>query len=112
MRFLIWSLKRSLRVDSPTVRVKTISDKTVADWISQLISSEITDDASLAQTFNDFLGGLTCHLKPLQHLSAMMGPVPEHIYVSDYKVYTTLCSLKTKKSPGPDEIPTMERIRL
>ena len=37
----------------------------------------------------------------------MMGPVPEHLYVSDYKVYKTLCALKTKKSPGPDEIPNV-----
>ena len=47
------------------------------DWISHLISGEITDDASLAQTF------------------------------SDYKVYKTLCALKTKKSSGPDEIPSV-----
>ena len=77
------------------------------DWISHLISGEIRDGASLAQTFNDFLGGLTSHFKPLQHLPAMMDPVPEHLYVSDYKVYKTLCALKTKKSPGPDEIPNV-----
>ena len=35
----------------------------------------------------------------------MLGPVPQHLDVSDYKVYKTLCSLKTKKSPGPDGIP-------
>ena len=35
----------------------------------------------------------------------MLGPVPQHLYVSDYKVYKTLCALKTKKSPGPDGIP-------
>ena len=38
----------------------------------------------LAQTFNDFLGVLTSHFKPLQPLPAMIGPVhvPEHLYVS------------------------------
>ena len=35
----------------------------------------------------------------------MLGPVPQHLYVSDYKVYKTLCALKTEKSPGPDGIP-------
>ena len=55
------------------------------DWTSHLISDEITDDASLAQSFNEFLGGLTSHFKPLQPLPVMMGPVPEHLYVSDYK---------------------------
>ena len=35
----------------------------------------------------------------------MLGPVLQHLYVSDYKVYKTLCALKTKKSPGPDGIP-------
>ena len=35
----------------------------------------------------------------------MLGPVPQHLDVSDYKVYKTLCALKTKKSPGPDGIP-------
>ena len=37
----------------------------------------------------------------------MMGPVPEDLYVSDYKVYKTLSALKTKKSRGPDEIPNV-----
>ena len=76
------------------------------DWTSHLINGEITDDASLAQTFKYFLGGLTSHFKPLQPLpAAMLGPVPQHLYVSDYKVYKTLCALKTKKSPSPDGIP-------
>ena len=35
----------------------------------------------------------------------MLGPVSEHLYVSDYKVYKTPRALKTKKSPGPDGIP-------
>ena len=35
----------------------------------------------------------------------MLGPVPQHLYVSHYKVYKTVCALKTKKSPGPDGIP-------
>ena len=77
------------------------------DWTSHLISGEITDDASLAQSSNEFLGGLTSHFKPLQPLLVMMGSVPEHLYVSDYKVYKTFCALKTKKSPGPDEIPNV-----
>lgn len=74
------------------------------DWTSHLINGEITDDASLAQTFNDFLGGLTSHFKPLQPVPVMLSPVPQHLYVSDYKVYKTRCALKTKKSPGPDGI--------
>ena len=35
----------------------------------------------------------------------MLGPVSEHLYVSDYKVYKTPRALKTEKSPGPDGIP-------
>ena len=41
-------------------------------------------------------------------MPAMMDPVTEHLYVSDYKVYKALCAWKTKKSPGPDEIPNVE----
>ena len=41
-------------------------------------------------------------------MPAMMGPVPEHIYVSDYKVYKALCDWKAKKSPGPGEITNVE----
>ena len=58
------------------------------DWISHLISGEITDDASLAQTFNDFLSGLTSHFKPLQHPPAMMGPVPYHIVSYHISLFT------------------------
>ena len=40
--------------------IKELGDLTHSgDWISHLISGEITDDASLAQTFNDFLGAIS-----------------------------------------------------
>ena len=38
------------------------------DWSSQLIGSEITDEATLALKFNEFLGSLTAHFRPLEPL--------------------------------------------
>ena len=69
------------------------------DWSSQLIGSEIPDEATLALKFNKFLGSLTAHFRPLEPLSPVFGPVPVHLYVSQHTVYKTLRALKVKKIP-------------
>ena len=77
------------------------------DWSSQLIGSEILDEATLALNFNEFLGRLTAHFRPLEPLSPVFGPVPAHLYISERTVYKTLRALKVKKSPGPELIPNI-----
>ena len=77
------------------------------DWSSQLIGSEIPDEATLALKFNEFLGSLTAHFRPLESLSPVFGSVPAHLYVSERTVYKTLRALKVKKSPGPELIPNI-----
>ena len=77
------------------------------DWSSQLIGNEIPDEASLALKFNEFLGSLTAHFRPLEPLSPVFGPVPAHLYVSESTMYKTLRALKVKKSPGPELIPNI-----
>ena len=76
-------------------------------WSSQLIGSEIPHEATLALKFNEFLGSLTAHFRPLERLSTVFGPVPAHLYVSERTVYKTLRALKVKKSPGPELIPNI-----
>ena len=75
------------------------------DWSSQLIGSDIPDKATLALKFNEFLGSLTAHFRPLEPLLPVFGPVPMHLYVSECTVYKTLRALKVKKSSGPEQIP-------
>ena len=77
------------------------------DWSSQLIGSEIPDEATLALEFNEFLGSLTAHFRPLEPLSPVFGPVPAHLYVSERTLYKALRALKVKKSPGPELIPNI-----
>ena len=77
------------------------------DWSSQLIGSEIPDEATLALKFNEFLGSLTAHFRLLEPLSPVFAPVPAHLYVSKRTVYKTLRALKVKKSPGPELIPNI-----
>ena len=77
------------------------------DWSSQLTGSEIPDEATLALTFNEFLGSLTAHFRPLEPLSPVFGRVPAHLYISERTVYKTLRALKVKKSPGPELIPNI-----
>ncbi|XP_022793670.1 uncharacterized protein LOC111332575 isoform X1 [Stylophora pistillata] len=50
------------------------------DCSSQLIGSEIPDEATLPLKLNEFLGGLTAHLRPLKPLLPVFGPVPVHLY--------------------------------
>ena len=52
------------------------------DWSSQLIGSDIPDEATLALKFNEFLGSLTAHFRPLEPLLPVFGPVPMHILVN------------------------------
>ena len=77
------------------------------DWSSQLIGSEIPDEATLTLKFNEFLCSLTAHFRPLEHLSPVFEPVPAHLYVSERTVYKTLRALKVKKSPAPELIPNI-----
>ena len=42
------------------------------DWSSQLIGSEIPEEATLAPKFNDFLGSLTAHF-PTSHRASLTG---------------------------------------
>ena len=77
------------------------------DWPYQLIGNEIPDEATLALKFNEFLGSLTAHFRPLEPLSPVFGPVPAHLYVSERTVYKTLRALKVKKSPGHELIPNI-----
>ena len=83
------------------------------DWSSQLIGSEISDEATLALKFNEFLGSLTVHFRPLEPLSPVFGPVPAYLYVSERTVYKTLRALKVKKSPGArfSKVPVTLRAR-
>ena len=69
------------------------------DWSSQLIGSNIPDEATLALKFNKFLGSLTAHFRPLEPLSQVFGLVPAHLYVSKRTVYKTLPALKVKTIP-------------
>ena len=66
------------------------------DWSSQLIGSEIPDEATLALKFNEFLGSPTAHFRPLEPLSPVFGPVPAHLYVSERTVYKTLRAMNVK----------------
>lgn len=77
------------------------------DWSSQLIGSDIPDEATLALKFNEFLGSLTAHFRPLEPLLPVFGPVNMHLYVSECTVYKTLRALKVKKSSGPEQIPNI-----
>ena len=77
------------------------------DWSSQLIGSDIPDEATLALKFNEFLGSLTAHVRPLEPPLPVFGPVPMHLYVSECTVYKTLRALKVKKSSGPEQIPNI-----
>ena len=76
-------------------------------WSSQLIGGKIPDEATQALKFNEFLGSLTAHFRPLEPLSPVFGPVLAHLYVSERTVYKTLRALKVKKSPGPELIPNI-----
>ena len=77
------------------------------DLSSQLIGSDIPDEATLALKFNEFLGSLTAHFRPLEPLLPVFGPVPMHLYVSECTVYKTLRALKVKKSSGLEQIPNI-----
>ena len=72
------------------------------DLSSQLIGSEISDEATVALKFNEFLGSLTAHFRSLEPLSPVFGPVSAHLYVSERTVYKALRAMKVKKSPGPE----------
>ena len=59
----------------------------------------------LADKFNNFLFGLTCHFEPLSMDRREVTPVPEDLLVSTSKVFNTLGQIKMNKSPGLDPIP-------
>ena len=91
-------------------RISLDGGRTLKSWVAfraLVIGNEIPDEATLALKFNEFLGSLTAHFRPLEPLSPVFGPVPAHLYVSERTVYKTLRALKVKKSPGPELIPNI-----
>jgi hypothetical protein len=62
--------------------------------------------SELAESYNNFLVGLTSHFQPLDHNdTGELMEVPDRFLVDTGKVYSTLRHIKVTKSPGPDNIP-------
>lgn len=75
-------------------------------WFHQLLSDDYPTCSELAESYNDFLVGLTAHFKPLvcRDVSEEIQP-PDHLLIGEREVYSALRRIKTTKSPGPDGIP-------
>ena len=62
--------------------------------------------ADLAESYNDFLVGLTAHFEPLARCHQIEETeVPDYVMINTGQVYSALRRIKTTKSQGPDGIP-------
>ena len=62
---------------------------------------------ALSEKFNTFLESMTLHFSPLAPEDyATEEPVPSKFRVSNYQAFLALRATKTKKSRGPDSIPS------
>ena len=75
-------------------------------WLHQLLSDVNPTFQDLADSYNQFLIGLTSHFKPLlEYSSGQELQVPGNLLVHIGQVFSDLKRLKTTKSPCPDMIP-------
>jgi hypothetical protein len=75
-------------------------------WHHQLLSDDNPNCADLAESYNDFLVGLTAHFEPLARCPQIEETeVPDYVMVNPGQVYSVLRHIKTTKSQGPDSIP-------
>ena len=75
-------------------------------WHHQLLSDDNPNCADLAESYNDFLVGLTAHFEPLARCHQIEETeVPDYVMVNPGQVYSALRRIKTTKSQGPDGIP-------
>ena len=87
--------------------IKTLGGLSSQDcWYHQLLSEVNPTCSELAETYNNFLVGLTSHFQPLDpNDTGELMEVPDRFLVHTGKVYSTLRHIKVTKSPGPDNIP-------
>ena len=75
-------------------------------WHHQLLSDDNPNCADLAESYNDFLVGLTAHFEPLARCHQIEETeVPDNVMVNPGQVYSALRRIKTTKSQGSDGIP-------
>ena len=75
-------------------------------WFHQLLSNDYPTCSVLADSYNDFLVGLTAHFEPLVSCEVSDDlETPSQLLIGESEVYSALRRLKTSKSPGPDGIP-------
>ena len=80
--------------------------KSNGSWTHQLLSDVNPTLQDLAESYNQFLFGLTSHFEPLsKHSNEQQLPVSGNLLVDIGKVFSELKHLKITKSPGPDMIP-------
>ena len=87
--------------------IKSLGALTSQDsWHHQLLSDDNPTCTDLAESYNNFLVGLTSHFQPLAHCDVIeQRDVPDCFLVDFGKVYSALRHIKTTKSPDPDKIP-------
>ena len=79
--------------------------KSNESWLHQLSDVKPTFQ-DLAESYNQFLIGLTSHFEPLlEYSSGQKLQVPGNLLVHTGQVFSDLKRLKTTKSPGPGMIP-------
>ncbi|XP_048579007.1 uncharacterized protein LOC116611253 [Nematostella vectensis] len=79
-----------------------------SEWWHQLLSEDTPTIESLCDQFNNLLYSLTSHFAPLD-ISSLADEnlyVPPGFLVTDEKAYKALRSIKSNKSPGPDQVPS------
>ena len=75
-------------------------------WFHQLLSNDYLTCSVLAESYNDFLVGLTAHFEPWVSCEVSDDlETPSQLLIGESEVYSALRRLKTCKSPGPDGIP-------
>ena len=80
--------------------------KTQDTWYHQLISDDIPTCDNLAESYNNFLVGLTSQFSPLVPCDEVdYLEIPQQLLVNIGQVHTALRQTKTSKSPGSDMIP-------
>ena len=72
----------------------------------QLLSNDYPTSSVLAESYNDFLVGLTAHFEQLVSFKVSYDlETPSQLLIGESEDYSALHQLKTSKSPGPDGIP-------
>ena len=76
------------------------------EWFHQMLDENIPTVDALAERFNTFLYDLTSHFVPLRTLVDTAVEVPGEFLVDSRTAFKALREIKTRKSSGPDCIPS------